>query len=144
NDYAFDTHPLNRKGEANGSIIGGNLSLINDSLGTASEVNFDGKILFIEEIDEYLYKIDRMMVQLKRAGKLSHLAGLIVGHMTEIKDTSIPFGKSINELILDHVVEYDYPVAFTIPIGHESLNIAIPHSQDCKLTVSNKVRLSFT
>lgn len=143
NTYVFDKNILNREGEANTIIIGGNLSLINDSLGTSSEIDFDKKILFIEEIDEYLYKLDRMFVQLKRADKLANLAGLIVGHITEAKDTNVSFGKSASELILEHVEEYDYPVAFNIPIGHESLNLAIPHSSICSLKVTDKVTLSF-
>ncbi|MDH5366573.1 MAG: LD-carboxypeptidase [Cyclobacteriaceae bacterium] len=144
NTYVLDNNnTFNRKGEAKAIIIGGNLSLINDSLGTSTEVDFDKKILFIEEIDEYLYKIDRMLVQLKRANKLTNLAGLIVGHITDTKDTNVPFGKSANELILEHVKGFNYPVAFNIPIGHESLNLAIQHSGICHLKIDDKVTLSF-
>lgn len=131
--YIFDPHPNNRFGSSTGQIIGGNLSLIVDSIGTPSEIDFENKILFIEEIDEYLYKIDRMMVQLKRAGKLGNLAGFVVGHMTGMKDTKVAFGKSVEELLLDHVSEYDYPVVLGVPVGHEALNLAIPCSYECFL-----------
>jgi len=142
--YNFEGNPNNRPGQANGVIIGGNLSLINDSIGTASDIDFTNKILFIEELDEYLYKIDRMLVQLKRAGKLAKLKGLIIGNMTGMKDTTVPFGANIHTLIFDHVKEYNYPIAFNIPIGHEPLNMAIPHGSVCKLNVSDKaIAMSF-
>lgn len=114
----------NKAGKVSANLVGGNLSLIVDSLGTESEVDTKNKILVIEEVDEYLYKIDRMLVQLKRAKKLHHLAGLAVGHMTDIKDTELPFGESIEEIVLNHVQEFDYPVGFGFPVGHENPNIA--------------------
>ena len=142
--YEFESNQLNRNGSASAQIIGGNLSLIMDSIGTSSNIDFDNKILFIEEIDEYFYKIDRMLVQLKRAGKLSKLAGLIVGHMTEMKDTKVPFGKTVNELIAEHVSEFSYPIAYTVPVGHEPLNIAIPCSYACNMNITdNSVQLKF-
>lgn len=141
--YEFNSNQYNKEGKAKGKIIGGNLSLIVESLGTPSEVCFDHTILFIEEIDEYRYKIDRMMMQLKRAGKLSHLAGLIVGHFSGTKDTLVPFGMTTEALILDHVSEYNFPIAFNIPIGHEPLNIAVPYSCECTLDVGEKVAINF-
>ncbi|MEM8567871.1 MAG: LD-carboxypeptidase [Bacteroidota bacterium] len=117
---------LNRAGRARAPIIGGNLSLIADSLGTASEIDAQDKILFLEEIDEYLYKIDRMLTQLKRAGKFETLKGLVIGDFSQMKDTQIPFGQSLEEIMVDKVKEYNYPLGFGFPIGHEIPNYSIP------------------
>lgn len=130
-----DSNSKNRTGKASGSLVGGNLSLIVDSLGTESEVDTKNKILVIEEVEEYLYKIDRMFVQLKRSKKLHHLAGLVVGHMTDIKETELPFGESIEKIILNLVQEFDYPVGFGFPIGHENPNIAWVEGSQGTLTV---------
>ena len=132
-------HDLDRPGKARGQIVGGNLSLLADSLGTASEVQADGKLLFFEEIDEYLYKIDRMLTQLKRAKKLDNLAGLIVGDLSQMKDTQIPLGMSVKELVVDRVKEYGYPVAFNFAIGHEIPNYSIPLMREVSLTVDKQV-----
>lgn len=128
----------NHEGEATGIIIGGNLSLVVDSLGTSTEPDTTGKILVIEEIDEPLYKIDRMLTQLKRSDKLSRLAGLVIGHMTDLKDTELPFGQTIEEIILDKIKEYDYPVGFGFPIGHESPNLPWIHSSSAHLVVTTE------
>jgi muramoyltetrapeptide carboxypeptidase len=114
----------NRLGKVSGMVIGGNLSLIVDALGTESEPDTNGKILFIEEIDEYLYKIDRMMTQLRRTGKLKNLKGLVVGHMTDIKDSELSFGENAQEIISYAVRDYTYPVGFRFPAGHENPNLA--------------------
>jgi muramoyltetrapeptide carboxypeptidase len=127
----------NKTGTAKGLVIGGNLSLIVDSLGTATAPDTDGKILFVEEIDEYLYKIDRMMTQLKRAGKLNNLSGLIVGHMTDIKDTELSFGQTVEDIILDAVKDHSYPVAFGFPSGHEHPNYAWIHGGQATLSVND-------
>ena len=124
-------------GRGRGEVIGGNLSLINDALGTSSEPDTNGKILVIEEIDEYRYKIDRMLTQLKRAGKLQHLAGLVIGHMTDIKDSELSFGETVEEIILNHTQQYNYPVAFGFPTGHENPNLAWLHGGMAELTVYN-------
>jgi muramoyltetrapeptide carboxypeptidase len=121
---AATASPFNRPGVAVGQVVGGNLSLIADSLGTATEINTSEKILLIEEIDEYRYKLDRMMIQLKRAGKLTNLSALVVGHMTDIKDSDLPFGQSFQEIILNAVREFRYPIAFGFPSGHENPNVA--------------------
>jgi muramoyltetrapeptide carboxypeptidase len=125
-ECALDAQPSrdNRNGKASGIVIGGNLSLLVDSLGTESEPDTNGKILFIEEIDEYLYKIDRMMIQLRRAGKLKNLKGLVVGHMTDIKDSELSFGENVQEIISNAVRDYAYPVGFRFPAGHENPNLA--------------------
>jgi muramoyltetrapeptide carboxypeptidase len=126
----------NRHGSATGKLIGGNLSLLVDGLGTSHEPETQGKILVLEEVDEYLYKIDRMMVQLKRAGKLRQLAGLVCGHFTDIKDTELSFGESVEEIIRFHTKEFSYPVAFDFPTGHENPNFAWIEGRDAHVTVS--------
>ena len=115
----WSIYPNNKKGDiAEGEIIGGNLSILYSLLGTKSGFNTNGKILFIEEIDEYLYHIDRMMMSLKLAGKLDGLKALVVGGFTDIKDNEIPFGKSYEEIILEHTKDFNYPVLFDFPAGH--------------------------
>lgn len=127
----------NRSGKVTAPIIGGNLSLIVDSIGTAADPDTNGKILILEEIDEYLYKVDRMIMHLKRAGKLDNLAGLVVGHMTDIKDLKLPFGESIEEIISNKVQHLKYPIAFNFPIGHEDPNMAWIHGSVMTLNVND-------
>ena len=116
--YEFPTHPQNRIGQMEGEIVGGNLSVLYGLMGSNTFPDLDGKILFIEEVDEYIYHIDRMMYAMKRAGKLAHLKGLIVGGLTQIHDNSHPFGQTAEEVIAEAVSEYDYPVCFGFPAGH--------------------------
>lgn len=118
-------HPFNRLGMANGQLVGGNLALLAHLVGTPSDLNTDGKILFIEDVGEQLYNIDRMLFQYQRSGKLDHLAGLIVGGFTECKDTERPFGQSAFEIIRDRVASYDYPVCFDFPVSHTERNYAL-------------------
>ncbi|MEO0556253.1 MAG: LD-carboxypeptidase [Bacteroidota bacterium] len=128
-------HSMNRLGKVNAPVVGGNLSLIVDSIGTKNEIQTRGKILFLEEIDEYLYKIDRMLIQLKRAGKLDLLAGLMIGDFTQTKDTQIPFGQNLEQIILAKVSQYDYPLAFSFPVGHEIPNHSILMMKEITLQV---------
>ncbi|MBA4055787.1 MAG: LD-carboxypeptidase, partial [Marivirga sp.] len=128
----------NLTGKSTGTVVGGNLSLLADSLGTATEPDLNQKILVIEEVDEYFYKIDRMLTQLKRAGKLDKLSGLVVGHMSDLKDTTPGFGELVEEIIVDKVKEFDYPVAFDLPIGHENPNLAWRHGSRMTLTVAGE------
>lgn len=116
--YEFSTQPQNRIGQMEGEIVGGNLSVLYGMMGSHTFPDLDGKILFIEEVDEYIYHIDRMMRALKRAGKLAHLKGLIVGGLTQIHDNTHPFGQTAEEVIAEAVSEYDYPVCFGFPAGH--------------------------
>ena len=116
--YEFPSHPLNKNGVMEGEIVGGNLSVLYGMMGSNTFPELDGKILFIEEVDEYIYHIDRMMHALKRAGKLENLKGLIVGGLTQIKDNSHPFGMTAEQVIAEAVTEYDYPVCFGFPVGH--------------------------
>lgn len=127
----------NTVGRGTGEVVGGNLSLIVDSLGTRSEIETKDRLLVLEEVDEYKYKVDRMLTQLKRAGKLDHLRGLIVGQLSEIKDTKIPFGASVEEMLLDRVDGLRYPVAFGFPVGHGFPNIAWRHGGRMMLNVTS-------
>lgn len=133
--YNIPVHPLNKPGFAEGIVVGGNLSLLYALSGSPSEIEFDNKILFIEDLDEFLYHVDRMMLQLKRSGKLKNLAGLIVGGMSEMKDNSISFGKNAEEIIFDAVVEYAYPVCFNFPAGHIEENMAFYLGKPASLDV---------
>jgi muramoyltetrapeptide carboxypeptidase len=143
-EYTLPSDPLDRKGNTEGIITGGNLSLLYALAGTASDIDTNGKILFIEDLDEYLYHIDRMMMQLKRSGKLNKLAGLVVGGMTEMRDNEIPFGKTAKEIIAEAVAEYDYPVCFEFPAGHIDDNRALILGRKAELEVNEKsVRLKF-
>ena len=132
------SNSTNKPGKATGTLVGGNLSLIVDSLGTASEVDTANKILVIEEVEEYVYKIDRMFVQLKRAKKLQQLAGIVVGHMTDVQESELPFGESIEEIILNHVQEFKYPIGFGFPIGHENPNVAWIEGSNATLQVTGQ------
>lgn len=124
-DYQCDAHPFNNSGNGSGVLVGGNLSLLVNAIGTSSDINTKNKILFIEEIGEYIYGIDRMMYQLKRSEKLNDLKGLIFGSFSEMKDTTIPFGKTVEEVLKDVISEYDYPVCFGFPVGHDKENYAL-------------------
>src|ERR1017187_3825906 len=141
--YKINSHPLNRKGNAEGELVGGNLSLLYAMKGSKSGISTSGKILFIEDLDEYLYHIDRMIISLKRSGKLSHLAGLIVGGMKDMKDNQIPFGKTAEEILSDAVKEFEYPVCFGFPAGHAQKNLALPFGRRAKLKVAGDSILSF-
>lgn len=135
--YTIPAHALNRNGEASGELIGGNLSLTYALCGSKSDIDTKGKILFIEDLDEYLYHIDRMMMNLKRSGKLQDLAGLIVGGMSDMKDNTVPFGKTAEEIILDAVKEYNYPVCFNFPAGHIDRNLALVMGKKVDLKISS-------
>ena len=128
-------HAFNRKGEAIGELVGGNLSLLAHLTGTSSDMKTKGKILFLEDVGEYLYNIDRMLYQLRRSGKLDRLAGLIIGGFSEWKDTTRPFGEGVETIIRDVVKEYDYPVAFGFPVSHEKENYALKVGMGYKLKV---------
>ncbi len=133
----------NISGTAKGQLVGGNLSLIYSLSGTPFDIDTRDKILFIEDLDEYLYHIDRMMMQLKLSGKLKGLKGLIVGGMTDMKDNAIPFGKFPEDIILDAVKEYNYPVCFDFPAGHIDRNLAMYFGREVELTVSDNATLKF-
>lgn len=137
-EYNFSPHAFNRIGVAAGELCGGNLSILLSVAGTDADINTDDKILFIEDLDEYLYHIDRMMMNLKRSGKLSNLAGIVVGGMTKMNDNSIPYGESAIEIILNAVAEYKYPVCFGFPAGHQEENLTLIMGREVTLRVNDQ------
>lgn len=141
-NYDFLSDELNKPGTGKGELIGGNLSLLVNLSGTISQPEANGKILFIEDTGEYRYSVDRMMINLKRAGWLKDLNGLIVGSFTESKETETPFGQTEYELILDKVKEYKYPVAFGFPVGHQKENYPLKIGIAYTLSVGEKCSLS--
>ena len=134
--YEFPANPLNRLGKMEGEIVGGNLSVLMGMNGSDIFPETDGKILFVEEVDEYIYHIDRMMRGLKRAGKFAHLKGLIVGGLTQIKDNTHPFGQTAEEVIAEAVSEYDYPVCFGFPAGHFDDNRVLVFGQKSRIEIT--------
>lgn len=123
--YDIKTSKYNKKGKATGQLVGGNLTILLTMLGSSSQLDTKGKVLFIEEIGEYKYHIDRMLQSLKRAGYFDDLEGLIIGDMSNIKKNTTKWGSSIEQLILDAVEEYKFPVFFGFPAGHEIDNRAL-------------------
>lgn len=123
-NIVFPAGSYNRSGKASGQVLGGNLSLIADALNTPSDPQMDGKILIVEEVDEYYYKLDRMFTQLRRTGKLKNLAGLVIGHMTDMKNSDLDFGETVFDIVNHAVRDYEYPVAFSFPSGHTNPNDA--------------------
>jgi len=130
---------ISRKGKAKAKLVGGNLSVLYSLLGSRSFPEMDGVILFLEDLDEYLYHIDRMMMGLKRAGKLGKLAGLVIGGMNGMNDNTIPFGKTAEEIIAEAVEEFDFPVAYGCPVGHKPDNHALVMGREAKLVVGPDV-----
>ncbi|MGE0567174.1 MAG: LD-carboxypeptidase [Bacteroidia bacterium] len=137
-DITIKPNKLNQTGTTEGKIIGGNLSILYSLSGSPDDVNTKNKILFIEDIDEQLYHIDRMMMQLKRSGKLDKLKGVIVGGMTDMKDNAVPFGKTAEEIIRDVLDEFEYPICFDFPAGHIKNNQAFILGKKIKMDVSEK------
>ena len=136
-------HPFNKLGKVKAKIVGGNLSILYSLLGSCSDVSTNGKILFIEDLDEYLYHIDRMMISLKRNGKLENLKGMIVGEMSHMNDNEIPFGKTAEQIISDHTKDYNFPICFGFPAGHLNDNRCIKFGIASVLNITqNGVNLS--
>jgi muramoyltetrapeptide carboxypeptidase len=133
-----DAHSLNRPGVARGKVCGGNLSLLYTLQGSADFPKTDGSILFIEDLDEYLYHIDRMMISLKRSGALKGLKALIVGGMSDMKDNAVPFGMTAEQIIREAVAEYDYPVCFGFPSGHIERNLPLIIGGEAELTINEQ------
>jgi muramoyltetrapeptide carboxypeptidase len=136
--YGFEipSNPLNKKGSAQGILIGGNLSIINSMIGSVSEVNTNDKILFIEDVGEDLYRVDRMMYTLKRTGALKNLKGLIVGDFSYDIEKDTLFGGTHREIILNAVKEYNYPVIFDFPAGHVRDNRALIFGKEINMEVN--------
>lgn len=135
-NYKIVSSKHNRTGNVSGQLIGGNLSMLYSILGSSSSVETDGKILFIEDLDEYLYHIDRMMMNLKRNNYFKNLRGLIVGGMTKMHDNTIPFGKNAIEIIVDNTKEYDFPICFDFPAGHLKDNRSLIIGKTAHLNVN--------
>jgi muramoyltetrapeptide carboxypeptidase len=136
--YKCAAHPFNKKGTVTGELVGGNLCLLAHLTGTPSDISTKNKILFIEDIGEQIYNIDRMLYQLKRSGKLINLAGLVVGGFTDMKDTDRPFGQTVQEVIWAIVAEYKYPICFNFPVSHSTANYALKIGGKYELVISNK------
>ena len=132
------SHPFNKLGVAEGEIIGGNLSILYSLLGSKSDINTSGKILFIEDLDEYLYHIDRMIMSLKRNEKLNQLKGMIVGGMNDMNDNKIPFGKTAEQIIFDYTKDYNFPICFNFPAGHLQDNRTIILGAKSKLEITER------
>ncbi len=136
--YSFSNTPMNRIGQSKGVLIGGNLSILYSLQGSISDINTDGKILFLEDLDEYLYHIDRMILSLKRSGKIKNLIGLIVGGMSDMHDNTVPFGKTAEEIIHESVKEFSFPVCFGFPAGHIDQNFALKMGAEVTLSVTKE------
>lgn len=134
--YTIPSNPLNRLGKLEGEMVGGNLSVLYGMISSNSFPETDGKILFIEEVNEFIYHIDRMMHALRRAGKLANLKGLVVGGLTQIHDNADPFGMTVEEVIFDAVKDYDYPLCFGFPAGHHADNRALFLGQKARLEIT--------
>jgi len=136
-------HPLNRKGDVESEIIGGNLSILCSLVGSKSFPAVENKILFIEDVDEYIYSIDRMLFTLNRANVFSKLSGLIIGQFTKISDNNPKFGSSLKEIIHDHIKDYNFPVCFDFPSGHVENNLPIFFQKKVRLNIDNEVKLDY-
>lgn len=135
--YEIPLSSYNKKGEAKGVLVGGNLSILYSLLGSKSSISTKDKILYLEDLDEYLYHIDRMMMSLKRNGYFDNVKGIIVGGMTDMHDNQIPFGMTANEIILDVTKEYDIPICFDFPAGHLPDNRTLILGKEVKFEVGN-------
>lgn len=136
--YVIEPNEFNRKGDEEGELVGGNLALLAHLVGTGSDIKTKGRLLFIEDVGEQLYNVDRMMHQLKRSGKLEKLSGLIFGIFSDNKDTERPFGLPLQELLWNIIREYDYPVCFDFPVSHTDKNYALKIGVRHRLKVGEK------
>ncbi|MUV05368.1 LD-carboxypeptidase [Flavobacterium rakeshii] len=137
-EYNIEPHSFNKAGKATGELVGGNLSVLYSIVGSESEVDYKGKILFIEDLDEYLYHIDRMMMNLKRNGYFKNVKGIIIGGMTKMNDNDIPWGHDALEIIKDITKDYDIPICFNFPAGHMKDNRALVMGKEITLEVTAK------
>ena len=135
---SFKGSGLNKIGDIKGELVGGNLSIIYSLIGSESDLNTDNKILFIEDLDEYLYHIDRMIFNLDRNKKFSCIKALIVGSMTKMNDNKIPFGMTANQIIYEKVRVYDFPICFNFPSGHLEDNRSIIFGKEARIKIGKK------
>jgi len=124
-NYNCAAHALNKVGNGEGDLVGGNLAMIAHLIGSHSSYKTRHKILFLEDIGEYLYNVDRMMIQLERAEMFKHLQGLIIGGFSDMKDTTIPFGLDVYNIINHHIKDYKFPICYGFPVSHEAENVAL-------------------
>ncbi len=142
--YSIPSKNYDVKGTASGELVGGNISILYSLLGSKSSIETKDKILFIEDLDEYLYHIDRMMYNLKRNGYFEHVKGIIVGSMTDMHDNEIPFGQNAIQIITAITKEYNIPIAFDFPAGHQSDNRTLILGQQVDFEVNEKeIKLQF-
>lgn len=136
--YNAAVNTKNKSGTAEGVLVGGNLKTLESLAGSKSDINTDGKILFVEDTGEYLYSIDRMFWNLKRSGKLNKLKALIIGgfKVKPVEDPADEFGKTLQDIVLEKIAEYNYPVCFDFPVGHQKNNYALKCGIKHQLTVS--------
>ena len=137
-EYHIPTHPFNKKGTAKGELVGGNLSVLYSVMGSKSEIDYKDKILFIEDLDEYLYHIDRMMMNLKRNGYFDGLKAVIVGGMSSMNDNEIPWGKDALEIIQDVLKDYKFPIIYNFPAGHIKDNRSLILGKTVNIDVNDK------
>jgi muramoyltetrapeptide carboxypeptidase len=136
-EYNTGIHPLNMPGNVSGVLTGGNLSILYSLTGSPSDIQTQDKILFIEDLDEYLYHIDRMMINLKRSGKLAGLKGMIVGGLSKMNDNTVPFGKQADQIIAEYALEAGIPVCFNFPAGHIADNRALILGREVQLNIKD-------
>ena len=134
--YTIPTHTMNRLGCTKAELVGGNLCILAHLIGSKNAIDTSGKILFLEDVGEYHYNIDRLMIQCKNAGMFDHLAGLVVGGFTDLKDPSSDFGATAFDIIKEHTSAYTYPICFDFPISHSLPNFAIKQGQEYSLEIS--------
>ncbi len=137
--YTCAPHLFNSPGTAHGTLVGGNLSILAHLIGTPSDIDTRGKILFVEDVGEYIYNVDRMFYQLKRSGKLHGLAGLIIGQFTEMKDTVVPFGQNTYQTIAQLLREFSFPVCYGFPVGHTDENYVLKVGAECMMHITESM-----
>jgi len=137
-NYILKGSNHNREGEVRGELVGGNLTILHTMLGSKTSINTANKILFIEEIGEYKYHIDRMLQSLKRAGYFDNCVGVLVGDMSKLRKNTTLWGSSVEQLIIDALADYDFPIAFNMPAGHEKENKALVLGKTIELKVTKK------
>lgn len=144
-NYTLEGSKLNKVGRVSGQLIGGNLTLLHTMLGSNTSIDTTGKILFIEDIGEYKYHIDRMLQTLKRAGYFDNCSGVLVGDFTKMKKNNTAlWGSSVEQLIVDALAEYDFPIAFNMPAGHEDDNRAMILGREIQMIVEKeKAEINF-
>jgi len=141
--YKVKPHKFNKPGTAIAEIVGGNLSVLYSIAGTKYDIDTNNKILFIEDLDEYLYHIDRMMMNLKLSGKLDNLKGLIIGGMNDMNDNKIPYGKSAYQIVYDIIKDCNFPVCFDFKAGHIEPNLPIILGRKISLNINKNVIIEF-